>query len=183
MNQEPLWLTELLQEAEQKEKEHIEEMNRLKADQILAALTVLVHQEETVNELVEEELKLIESYRQSELQRIEKKRSWLVFQIEQYARRQLAQDGTKSLRLVHGTIALRKGRDRIEIENRDEFMLVAKRLGLLRNIPEQSEPDLTAILAHIREKGRIPPGVKLIPAVVNFSYSITTNGEPTNGTE
>jgi hypothetical protein len=175
------FMDELLAEVEQKEHQVKIELDRLKADQLLMAVAKLESQMEDVNSLADDEIKLIEQYRQSEIERLAKKRSWLLFNLENFWRQQSEQTGEKTLRLPHGSLALRKGRDKIEIDNLAIFMKVAPRNGWLRTTPEKHEPDLQAIAAHIKATGEIPIGTKLIPGGISFSYSITKgNG---NGTE
>lgn len=175
------FMDELLAEVEEKEQKVKIDLDRLKADQLLMAVAKLETQMDDVNKLADDEIKLIEQYRQSEIERLEKKRSWLLFNLENFWRQQSEQTGEKTLRLPHGSLALRKGRDKIEIDNLAIFMKVAPRNGWLRTTPEKHEPDLQAIAAHIKTTGEIPLGTKLIPAGINFSYQITKgNG---NGTE
>jgi hypothetical protein len=172
------FMDELLAEVEEKEQQRKIELDRLKADQLLMAVAKLDGQIEDVNKLADDEIKLIEEYRRSEVERVEKKRSWLLFNLENFAR----QTGEKTIRLPHATITLRKGRDKVEIEDMEKFLKIATRYGFLRTTPESKEPDMTALNAYVKRTGDIPLGTKFIPAAVNFSYSLT-KGEPKNGTE
>ena len=175
------FMDELLAEVEQKEEQVRLDLDRLKADQLLMAVAKLESQMDDVNKLADDEIKLIEQYRKSEIDRLEKQRAWLTFNLEGFWRQQSEQTGEKSLRLPHGTLALRKGRDKIEIDNMAIFLKIAPRNGWLRTTPEKHEPDLQAIAAHIKTTGEIPIGTKLIPGGITFSYQITKgNG---NGTE
>ena len=176
------FMDELLAEVIEKEQKVKIDLDRLKADQLLMAVAKLESQMDDVNKLADDEITLIEQYRKSEIERLDKKRSWLLFNVESFWRVQSEQTGEKTLRLPHGTLALRKGRDKIEVENMAVFMKIAPRNGWLRTTPEKQEPDLTAIAAHVRATGEIPLGTRLIPAAVNFSYQLT-KGEPSNGTE
>ena len=177
------FMDELLAEVEQKEHQVKIELDRLKADQLLMAVAKLESQMGDVNTLADDEIKLIEQYRKLEIERLEKKRSWLLFNLEGFWRQQSEQTGEKSLRLPHGSLALRKGRDKVEIENMAIFLKMAPRYGFLRTTPEKHEPDLAAIAAHIKARGEIPLGTKLIPGGINFSYQLNNNGGPSNGTE
>jgi hypothetical protein len=125
---------------------------------------------EEVNELVEREIRLLEEYRSNELARLDKKRSWLVFNLEAFAR----STGEKTLRLPHGVLKLRKGRDRVAVVAMEEFLKIAAKLKLLRTVPESYSPDLQVIVDHIKRTGDVPQGVEFIPAEIKFSY--TTNG-------
>jgi hypothetical protein len=176
------FMDELLAEVEEKEQQRKLELDLLKADQLLMAVSKLESQMNEVNKLANDEIALIENYRNNELERIEKKRSWLLFNLEGFARQQCEANGSKSIRLPHGSLALRKGRDKVEIDNLEVFMKVAARHGLLRITPEKKDPDLQAISAWIKlHGGEIPIGVKFIPATINFYYSL--NGDNHNGNE
>jgi len=175
------FLDELLAEVEEKQLQQKIELDQLKADQLLMAVAKLESQMDEVNKLADDEIALIEAYRKSEIERLDKKRSWLLFNLEGFWRQQSEQTGEKTLRLPHGSLALRKGRDKIEIENMAVFLKIAPRNGWLRTTPEKHEPDMTAINLHLKTTGEIPLGTKLIPGGINFSYQITKgNG---NGTE
>jgi hypothetical protein len=177
------FMDDLLAEVEEKEQRVKLELDRLKADQLLMAVAKFDSQIEDVNKLCDDEIKLIENYRQTEVERINKKRSWLLLNVEGWARQQLEQNGDKTIRLPHATLALRKGRDKIEIQDMETFLKVAARYGLLKTTPEEHTPDLTEIAAFVKRTGRIPIGTKLIPGTINFSYSLNSKGEPSNGTE
>ena len=146
-------------------------MDRLRADQILAAFGKLEEGMAEVNELCDKELKLIEEYQANELARLDKKRSWVVFNLDGFMR----STGEKTLRLPHGSLKLRKGRDKVAVVALEEFLKIGSKLNLVRSVPEQITPDIQAIINHIKTTGEIPTGVQFIPADVRFSY--TTNGE------
>ena len=164
------FIEELLLLAELADQEKKIEVDRLRADQILAAISKLEEGMVEVNELCDKELKLIEEYRANELSRLDKKRTWLAFQLESWAR----STGEKTIRLIHGLCKLRKGRDKAAVIAIDEFLKVYPRLKLVRTVPEQLTPDIQAIVNYVRTTGEIPAGVTFIPADIRFSYS--TNG-------
>lgn len=174
------WLEDLLQESADRETQVKLEFDRLKADQALAAISKLDADMAGVNALADEEIRLIESYRKSELERLEKKLNWLVINLEGFLRKHNEETGEKSLRLPHGSMGLRKSRDRVEISNPDLFAKVADRLGLWRVSPEKKEPDLQAVSAAVKIQKSIP-GVVVIPGSINFHYS--TNGGSNGKTE
>src|SRR5258706_3116332 len=169
------FIDELLLESEQKEKQQLIEMNRLRADQILAALMVLEQQADAVNKLADDEVQIIEDYRQSELQKIEKKASWLAYNLEQYIR----STNEKTIILPHGKLKLHLGRDKVQIIDMEKFTKIAAARGLLRPIPESFEPDLQKILVYLKQN-RLLPGVALISAQTKFSYT-TLKGSNGNG--
>ena len=175
MNERIDFIEELLRESEIADQETRIEMDRLRADQLLAAVSILEEQMANVNDLVEKETRLLEEYRSSELSRLDKKRSWLLFNLEAFAR----SSGEKTLRLPHGVLKMRKGRDKVAVVAMEDFLKVAGKLGLVRSVPESITPDNQAILNRIRATGDIPPGVEYFPAETRFSY--TTKGESSNG--
>jgi phage host-nuclease inhibitor protein Gam len=155
------------------------EFDRLKCDLALKALIEVDKEVESVNELADKEIQMIEDYRKRELERLDKKISWIARGMENYIRN----SGDKTIRFVHGTIRLRQGRDKVEIENVELFLPEARERGLLRNIPAKEEPDLVATLAHFKKTGEIVPGMKFIPATTNFSYTLNKGGNNGNGEE
>ena len=150
------------------------ELDRLQADALLRAVGKIESQMADVNDLCDSEMKLIEEYRSNELARLDKKRSWLSFNLEGFAR----STGEKTLRLPHGVLKLRKGRDKVAVVAMEDFLKVAGTLGLVKTVPESFAPDNQAILNRIKTTGEIPAGVEYIPAETKFTY--TTNGD-TNG--
>ena len=101
------FIAELLRESELADKESKIEMDRLRADQLLAAVAVLEEHMADVNDLVDKEIRLLEEYRSNELSRLDKQRSWLLHNLEAFAR----SSGEKTMRLPHGILKMRKGRD------------------------------------------------------------------------
>jgi len=164
------FIQELLDQSEQAEAQQRIEMDKLRADQLLAAVGVLEEQMAEVNKLADDEASLIEEYRSNELARLDKKRSWILFNLEGFMR----SSGEKTIRLPHGILKLRKGRDRVAVAAMEEFLKSGGKLGLLRTIPESFSPDLQAIVDHIKRTGEVPQGVEFIPAEIRFSY--TTKG-------
>jgi len=164
------FIEELLQQAEQADEARKIEMHTLRADQILAAIAKLEESMYDVNQLCDNELKLIEEYRSSELARLDKQRSWFVFNLDGFMR----STGEKTLRLPHGILKLRKGRDKVAITALDQFLAVGSKLGLVRTVPEEIAPDLQAIVNHIRNTKEIPAGVEFISGDTKFSYTTTS---------
>ncbi len=176
------FLDEIILEAERAENESRIELNRVRADLLLIALWKLDGQSEEVEKTAESEINLIEAWRDTELSRLEKQRSFLTWQLEQY----IKSTDEKTIRLAHGQIRLRLGRDKIEIVDLDTFLKVGKKQGLIRTMPEYQEPDLRAVADYVKRTGEIPAGVELTPATTRFSYKLTggNNGkEAEAGTE
>ena len=121
--------------------------------------------------------KIIEDYRSNQMARLDKKRSWIVWNLEGFMRT----TGQKTIQLPHGQLKLRKGRDRVAVVAIEQFLKIGQKLGLVKKVPESVSPDLQAILNHVHSTGGIPPGIEVIPAEVKFSYS--TNRGSTDDTE
>ncbi len=173
------FLDELLAEVEEREREERLEMDRLMADKLLAAISVIEQKAEEVNKLADDETKIIEEYRAKELERLEKKRLWLSFNLENFMRG----TGEKTLRLPHGILKLRNSRERVTVVDMSNFLEVAGELGLLRKIPESYAPDLTALLEYVKRTGSLPQGVEMIPSEAKFSYATAKGGTDDNQTE
>lgn len=163
------FIDDLLAEAEVRDAKERIEMSRLRADQALAALAALEHQAEEVDALAQAETDIIDTWQRQEREKIERKASWLEYQLEQYIR----STGDKTITLPHGTIRVRLGRDRAEITDPHAFLRVARERGLLRSIPASEEPDMARVVAYLKSN-RALPGAVLVPAVTRFSY--TTKG-------
>ena len=160
------FLDELLAEAEVADGEHLIEVNKLRADQLLMAISLLEGRSEEINTLVDSEVALFEEYRTVELSKLDKKISWLAWNLEQY----MKSTDEKTMALPHGELKMRKGRDKIEIVDMQKFLPVAEAKGLLRSIPESYEPDMRVLLDYAKYSGITPPGCSLIPASTKFTY-------------
>ena len=90
------------------------------------------------------------------LERIDRKVAWHERALQGY----LYQTGKKSVRLVHGSIARRKGRERVEVTDEARFLDTAPSDLIRQQVLRQ--PDKKAILAHIRSSGEIPHGIDLV---------------------
>ena len=173
----PTFIEELLRDAETKEANEKIEIDKLRADQLLTAIGLLEHEMTEANELVEKEIALLEEYRSKELSRVDKKLSWLTFQLEQFMR----SSSEKTIRLPHGVLKLRKGRHRIVIADMDKFLERAGKRGLLKQVPESFVPDMQAISEYHKKTKALPDGCQLIPGDTRFSYS-TTMEDKNDGT-
>jgi len=167
------FIEELLRESEMADAQKKIEMDRMRADQLLTAVSVIEGHMADANELVDKEIRLLEEYRSKELGRLDKQRSWLVFNLDGYMR----STGDKTLRLPHGILKLRKGRDKVAITALDQFLAVGPKLGLVRTVPEEIAPDLQAIVNHIKTTGEIPAGVEFISGDTKFSYTTISKEE------
>jgi hypothetical protein len=91
-----------------------------------------------------------------EHEKIDAKIAWHEQALQGY----LWQTGKKSVHLIHGRIARRKGRERIEISDEETFLATASSTLIREQLLRQ--PDKKAILAHIKAHGEIPTGIDLV---------------------
>lgn len=173
------FIDELIAESEIQDAKHAVEMTKIRADLILAALIVLENKVDEVNQLADDEIGIIEEYRQVELAKLDKKIGWLSFQLEGFIRA----SGDKTMNLAHGSIKLRMGREKIEITDPEKFLPIAERKGLLKTIPEESVPDLSKIQMYIKSHGAILPGIAITPAQIRFSYKTLKGIKNGNGNQ
>jgi hypothetical protein len=167
------FMDELLAEVEEKEEKRKLELDRLRADQLLTAIGTLEQRADEINELADNEVKLIEDYRSVEVSKIQKKISWLSWNLHEF----MKSSGEKTIRLPHGVLKLRLGRDKVIIKELQQFLDVPSNHNYLRIIPESYEPDIQAIYDHIKTTGHIPDAVDFKPAESKFSYkTIRSNG-------
>ena len=173
MSKEPEWLSELLEQAERNEVKQRIEMSKIRADQALTVIASIEEKAAEIEQIAEEEIKLITAWKESELEKLRKKESWLSFQLEQYMRT----TGENTLNLAHGVIKVRKSRDKVTVVDEEKFLPVGQRLGLVRRIDAKDEPDLNAIRAYLKLHGNRPPiGVTVTPGQPTFSYSTIKKG-------
>lgn len=174
-NESPIWLQELLDQAEIADKNKLLAMNKLRADQALAAIASIEDKIEEIEQIAQQEIDLITGWKEAESTKLQNKINWLSFNLEKFIR----STGDSTITLAHGAIKIRKSRDRIDIIDLQKFSVIGQRHGLLRHIDAKDEPDMNAIRAFIKVNGGKPPlGVILTPGQPSFSYS--TNRKGTN---
>ena len=172
-SKEPVWLTELLEMAERNEVKQRIEMSKIRADQALTVIASIEEKASEIEQIAEEEIKLISSWKESELVKLQKKESWLSFQLEQFLRT----TGENTLNLAHGIIKVRKSRDKVTVVDEEKFLPIGQKLGLVRRVDAKDEPDLNAIRAYLKLHGNRPPiGITVTPGQPTFSYSTLKKG-------
>ena len=173
MSKEPEWLTELLEQAAEKEERARIEMSKVRADQALAVIASIEQKVSEIEEIAQEEIKLITAWKETELMKLQRQESWLSFQLEQF----LNKTGESTLNLAHGVIKVRKSRDKVTVIDEEKFLPVGKKLGLVRRIEAKEEPDLNAIRAYLKLHGNRPPSFVIVtPGQPTFSYSTLKKG-------
>lgn len=175
--QTPPWLQELLDESEVQEQQQQIEFNKIKADQALAALAIIEDQINEIDSIASQEIKLIEEWNMSQITKLNKKISWLTFNLELFIKKL----NESTVTLPHGVIKVRKGRDKVEVIDEQKFLPIGTRLGLVRTIAAKVEPDLQAIAAFIKTNGGKPPtGVMITMGQDKFSYKTTKGTSDVN---
>jgi hypothetical protein len=177
--QSPPWLQQLIDDTAAADEKRLIEMNKIRADQALAAIAVIEGKIAEIEQISQEEFDLITRWKESETAKLQNKINWLSFNLEKFIR----STGESTITTAHGSIKIRKSRDKIEIVDLKKFAVIGQRHGLLRHIDATDEPDMNAIRAFIKMNGGKPPiGILLTPGQQKFSYSTNTNGEQ-NGQE
>ncbi len=166
------FIDELLLEAEKADEQRRIELDKLRADQLLMAVQVLEGQLADVNKIADDEIQIIEQYRKDEGGRLQKKMRWLLWNLEQFMR----STDLKTLRLPHGELKLRLGRDKVDIIDLNTFLNDPSNQQFLKLIPESFQPNLNTLHEYIKKTGHLPEGVNLIPAEVRFHYSTIKGG-------
>lgn len=175
--QMPSWLQELLDQTEERDHHILLEMNKLRADQALAAIAVIEEKIAETEQIAEQEIELITRWQEAETAKQQKKIDWISFNLEKFIRG----SGDSTINLAHGSIKIRKSRDKIEIVDLKKFNEIGQRHGLLRHINASDEPDMNAIRAFIKLNGGKPTlGIILTPGQPTFSY-ITNKKGSANG--
>jgi len=160
------FLDELLKEAEEADEKKRIQMSKVRCDQVLQSIAVLEGKVDEVNNIAEQEQKIITDWQQSENAKLERQISWLAKQCEEYIR----STGDKTIQLPHGKLSLRAGKAKVSIVDEAAFMKIAEKKGLVRVKPEEKLPDLLKIHEFIRVNRFPPAGVSYMPATVNFSF-------------
>jgi hypothetical protein len=179
-NESPIWLQELLDQAEIADKNKLLAMNKLRADQALAAIASIEDKIEEIEQIAQQEIDLITGWKEAESTKLQNKINWLSFNLEKFIR----SIGDSTITLAHGTIKIRKSRDKIDIVDLQKFSVIGQRHGLLRHIDAKDEPDMNAIRAFMKLNGGKPPmGVILTPGQPTFSYTTTKKGSANGESE
>ena len=178
--QMPPWLQELVDQTEERDQHNLLEMNKLRADQALAAIAVIEEKIAETEQIAEQEVALITNWKESETTKLHNKINWLTFNLEKFIR----STGDATIALAHGTIKIRKSRDKIEIVDLQKFSVIGQRHGLLRRIEAKDEPDMNAIRGFIKLNGGKPcAGVILTPGQPTFSYKTNRKGSANGESE
>ena len=87
--QMPSWLQELVDQTEERDQHHLLEMNKLRADQALAAIAVIEEKIAETEQIAQQEIDLITNWKESETTKLQNKINWLSFNLEKFIRAQV----------------------------------------------------------------------------------------------
>jgi len=160
------FLEELLLEAEQNEIKQ----TAAYFDLILIEMGKLQSNIESNFAEAEKEIEIIKEWSLNKNSKLQDKIEFLSRKLEAYIR----EENKKTIELPHGDLKFHKKQDKVEISNLDEFLKSAT-ADMIRTEPEEIKPDLNKIKAYIKEKGRIPKGIKVTEGKEEFSYKLRTN--------
>ena len=124
-NSAPIWLQELLDQAEIAEKDHLLAMNKIRCDQALAAIAVIEDKITEIEQIAQQEIELISNWKDSETTKLQNKINWLSFNLEKYIR----STGDSTISLPKGTLRIRKSRDQISVVDLQKFTTIGQRHG------------------------------------------------------
>src|ERR1700690_1460618 len=96
-NKSPLWLQELLDDSEATDNKRLLEMNKLRADQALAAIGVIEDKIAEIEQIAQGEIDLITSWKESETTKLQNKTDWLSFNLEKF----IGSTGDSTVTLAH----------------------------------------------------------------------------------
>lgn len=159
------FMDELLAEVEDKENQLSEKLSKEHADLILMEMQKHTNSMEENCRAAEAEIKIIKDFYLGKNFKAQEKIEFLERKLKEF----LLEQEERTLSLPHGTIRLRKGRDKIIVESLQTF-LENKFSHELINIKQDFKPDLSKIKAYItRSGGKVPDGVVVVPGMkTNF---------------
>ncbi len=173
------WFDDLMIEIEKKEEDRRLQMNKIRCDQVLLAISVLEGKIAEVSDIASKERQIIDEWEQSQTSKLQRQVDWLARQLESFIR----SADQKSIVLPHGSLHLRMGKPKVAVVDLEKFLPIGERLKLIREKPSSKEADLNAISAYIRRVGKPPPFIAYTPAVVNFSYKTKGSNDEQQSTE
>lgn len=88
----------------------------------MAAIAVIEDKMAEIEQIAQQEINLITSWKESETTKLHNKINWLSFNLEKFIR----STGDSTITLAHGTIKIRKSRDKIEIVNLQKFSVIGQ---------------------------------------------------------
>lgn len=161
------FIDQLIKESEERDIK----LEQSQLDLLLIEIRNLEDQIEKNFDTATKERELIKNWALERNSMLQTRIDWLSKKLEIYLR----SEELKTLDLANGIIRLRKLTDTVSIVDEEKFLKNATK-EMLNIIPETVKPDLLRIRTWIRNSGRVPDGVTLIPGEVKFSYTIKKGG-------
>jgi len=120
------------------------------ADVLLIQIGQLEVEKQRIDDLFQQETDHIKGWRDEEITKLDKKRSWLSHNLEDF----LVQTEKDRLNLPHGSVSYRKQPFHVEVL--DENKLISE--GFVRN---KASVNKKSILQHFKSTGEIPDGCEI----------------------
>ena len=174
MEEDKNFLDELLEEVEAKEKS----LHLAHVDLVLGEIRNLEVEIATNFKNTDLEKQYLDQWVLQKNSKIQKKIDWMKNKLENFMSEQDPQ--VRTIDLANGQLQVRKQKDKIQIENMDEFMLNAD-ASMLTVIPESVKPDMRKVMAKYKRSLVPPLGTKLIVGEDKFIIKIKDKGEQKNG--
>lgn len=165
------FIDELLREAEERE----EKLSFEYADLLLLELKKLLSEISQNFETAEKEVEIIKEWAIKKNSKLQDRIDFLEKRLYKFI---LEQD-KKTIDLANGVLRLRKGREKIVVEDPVKLLSLPYSEELVSH-KEETIPNLTKIKEFINRSGKVPEGVRIIPGnEQEFSYKL--KGENNNG--
>jgi hypothetical protein len=166
-------IEELLQEAEQEERE----LHLAHVDLMLSEMRKLEVAIASKFAQAEEEKKIIDEWAISRNVKLQEKSDRIVTQLKLFMESQDAE--VKTIDLPNGKLLRRKTPDKIEIVDLEKFLINADK-SMVTLQPEIVKPNLNKIKAYYKMTLKLPEGTKLIEGEEKFNIKLN---EVNNGTK
>lgn len=168
---ESTFIDELIREAEEKE----EQLSYEYADLLLLEIKNLQSEIDKNFDTAEKESEIIKDWAIKKNSKLQDRVEFLEKRLNKF----ILEQEKKTIDLANGVIRLRKGREKLVIEDADKLLSLPYSSELITH-KEEDVPNLTKIKAFINRSGKVPDGVRVIPGnEQEFSYKL--KGEGSNG--
>jgi hypothetical protein len=174
MEEDKSFLDELLEEVEKQERS----LHLAHVDMVLNEIRNLEVEIATNFKNTDLEKQYLDQWVLQKNSKIQKKIDWMKKKLENFMSEQ--DPKVRTIDLANGQLQVRKQKDKIQIENMDEFMLNAD-ASMLTVIPESVKPDMRKVMEKYKRSLVPPVGTKLVVGEDKFIIKIKDKGEQNNG--
>ncbi|MCB2203456.1 host-nuclease inhibitor Gam family protein [bacterium] len=164
-------MTSFIDELIEEQENHDAAQTEAHADLLLLEISNLQQSIADTFTTAEEEQTLIQKWALSRTTKMQDRIDRISQYLETFMTERHESSGEKTLNLAHGTLRIRKSREKVEITDLGEFLKHA-RPEMLRTQPESSAPDMAGIRSWMKMSGKVPPGVEVTPGKNEFSIKI-----------